>query len=700
MTSSTPFNAGEPVSLTAGRDVVTMVEGTTFCICTATGDMEIGRPQGLFFRDTRIVSGWQLRLDGQPAQPLSIVDGEGFTARFVLRRPPAPGHADSTVLCVRRRFIGEGMKETITLSNVGREATVVRVELHVAADFADLFAVKEGRVRHSDADTVATGINLMFSRRDGTRGLFVQATRDPEASPGSLTWEALIPPRQHWEVEVLAQPLIDGRRIEPRFRDGFSAAVAGKSAWLSRVTSIKTHHPELGLVLRQSLHDIDALRIENIEEPYRVFLAAGAPWFMTLFGRDSLLSAWMVLPVDPTMAVGTLETLAGLQGQRVDPQTEEEPGRILHELRLGPESTVAMGGKHYYGTIDATPLFVALLGEVWRWGAPESAVRPLLPAADKALTWMDTYGDRDGDGFLEYQRHTDRGLANQGWKDSWDGVNDASGRLPDPPIALAEAQGYAYAAWLARAELAEAFGDIATAENCRDRAGKLKELFAGAFWLPGEGHLAIALDGMKRPVDALTTNAGQCLWTGIVTDEHAATLIDRLSRPDMDTGFGLRTLSDRMGAFNPMSYHNGSVWPHDTALCIAGLMRYAHIPGAVDLAHRLADGLLRAGLAFGGRLPELFCGFSAESFSPPVPYPTSCSPQAWASAAPFMLLRAFLGLEPDVPNRTVRMNPNLPRSWGALTLDRLRLGGHLVRIGANAQAHYHIELPEGWTLMA
>ncbi|HEX6681701.1 MAG TPA: glycogen debranching N-terminal domain-containing protein [Candidatus Limnocylindrales bacterium] len=700
MTSSTPFNnAGEPVSLTTGRHVVTMVEGTTFCICNASGDMETGRPQGLFFRDTRIVSGWQLRLDGQPAQPLSIVDGQGFTARFVLRRPPAPGQSDSTVLCVRRRFIGEGMKETITLANVGREATVVRVELHVAADFADLFAVKEGRVRHSDADTVATGINLMFSRGDGTRGLFVQATKDPQASPGSLSWEALIPPRQQWEVEVLAQPLVDGRRIEPRFRDESSATSPGKSPWLSRITSIKTHHAELGLVLRQSLHDLDALRIENPDDPGWVFLAAGAPWFMTLFGRDSLLSAWMSLPLDPTIAIGTLNLVASLQGQRSDPQTEEEPGRILHESRLGPESVVMMGGRHYYGTIDATPLFVALLGEVWRWGAPESTVRALLPAADRALSWMDAFGDRDGDGFLEYQRHTDRGLANQGWKDSWDGVNDASGRLPDPPIALAEVQGYAYAAWRARAELAEAFGETTVAENCRERAGKLKALFANAFWLPDEGYFAIALDGTKRPVDSLTTNAGQCLWSGIVSDEHAALLVERLSRPDMDSGFGLRTLSDRMGAYNPMSYHNGSVWPHDTALCVAGLMRYSHVPGAVELAHRLADGLLRAGLAFGGRLPELFCGFPAEAFSPPVPYPTSCSPQAWASAAPFMLLRAFLGLEPDVPARTLRLNPQMPRSWGALTLDRLRLGGQVIRVGANAQAPYNVEIPSDWRLL-
>lgn len=698
MTTPTPFNVGEPVSLTSGRDVVTMVEGTTFCIGTATGDIETGRPQGLFFRDTRIVSGWQLRLDGQPAQALSIVDGQGYTARFVLRRPPSAGQADSTVLCVRRRFIGDGMKETITLSNVGREATLVRVELLVASDFADLFAVKEGRVSHGEAQSTATTVDLSFTRRDGTRGLLVYADREPSARPGTLSWEAVIPARQQWQVEVIAQPIIEGRRIEPRFRDPSQPASHLKSAWFSRTTSVKTHHPALGLVLQQSLHDLDALRIESPDDPLRAFLAAGAPWFMTLFGRDSLLSAWMTLPLDPRLAIGTLHTLAALQGQRINPQTEEQPGRILHESRLGPDTVTALGGMNYYGTVDATPLFVALLAEAWRWGASEAEVRDLLPAADKALSWMDNYGDRDGDGFLEYQRATDRGLANQGWKDSWDGINDASGRLPDPPIALAEVQGYAYAAWLARAELADAFGQPSIAETCRHRADKLQQLFASTFWLSSEGYFAMALDGQKRPVDSMASNPGQCLWSGIVNDQQAEILVERLSRPDMDTGFGLRTLSDRMGAYNPMSYHNGSVWPHDTALCIAGLMRYSHVPGAVPLAHRLAEGLLRAGIAFGGRLPELFCGFSSETFTPPVPYPTSCSPQAWASAAPFMLLRSFLGLEPHAPQRKIRIRPNLPPAWGSLTLDRLRLAGHPIKIGASGQAVHTAEVPTGWVV--
>ena len=698
-----PFNAGEPVPVAlAGRELVTMVEGTTFCICQPSGDVEPGTPQGVFFRDTRVISRWQLRLDGLAPQSLSVSNPDSYHSRFVLRRAPAAGQADSTLLVVRRRIVGEGMKEVITLSNVGRETTVVRVELQVAADFADLFAVKEGRAAVADGYTAAVpGTDLIFSRTDGSRGLYVHATREPQASPAGLTWEAVIGARQDWSVEVLAQPVVESRPVEPRFRDLTPTGHAlGKSPWLSRVTTFKTHHAPLGTVLQRSLHDLDALRIESSSDPKRVFMAAGAPWFMTLFGRDSLLTAWMTLPVDPGIALGTLHTVAALQGKQIDPQTEEQPGRILHESRLGPDSVSVMGGRHYYGTIDATPLFVALLGEAGRGGADASHVQELLPAADRALAWMEQYGDRDGDGFLEYQRATDRGLANQGWKDSWDGVTDASGRLAEAPIALAEVQGYAYAAWQARAELAEAFGDRATAGSCRERAGKLKQLFAERFWVREEGYHALALDGHKRQVDSLTSNAGQALWSGIVTDEQATLLIKRLARPDMDSGFGLRTLSERMGAYNPMSYHNGSVWPHDTALVVAGLMRYSHLPGSVTLAHRLADGLLKAAMSFDGRLPELYCGFPSGAFSSPIPYPTSCSPQAWASAAPFMLVRSFLGLHPDVPRQRIHLTPNLPPQWGSLSLENLTLAGQRVRLSATDRMVQAVQTPPGWTVIS
>jgi glycogen debranching enzyme len=420
---------------------------------------------------------------------------------------------------------------------------------------------------------------------------------------------------------------------------------------------------------------------------------------MTLFGRDSLITAWMALPLDVELALGTLEKLAKTQGTNIHPITEEQPGRILHELRRGPASTEVLGGSHYYGTVDATPLFVALLAQSHRWGADEQTVQQLIPAADAALSWINDFGDRDGDGFVEYERATDRGLVNQGWKDSFDGINDASGRLAIPPIALCEVQGYVYAALLGRAELAEAYGDPARAETLRSRAEDLRNKFAEAYWLPDKGWYAVALDGAKKPVDALTSNAAHCLWSGIALDEHAAVLIERLASEDMATGYGLRTLAASMGAYNPMSYHNGSVWPHDTAIAVAGLLRYRHLPGAVNLAERLATGLVDAAASFDGRLPELFCGFPRSEFGAPIPYPTSCSPQAWASAAPLLLVRAFLGLEPDVPSRTLKIASRIPERWGPLVLNEVRLGDISVEISAEGKQSSVLGLPDSWRLI-
>ncbi|CAL9425772.1 hypothetical protein SUDANB95_01936 [Actinosynnema sp. ALI-1.44] len=692
-----PFNAGEPAVV---GGAVTLVEGSTFCLSDHVGDIDHGTAHGLFFRDARVLSRWQLRLDGHVPHPLSVLHHEAFGARFVLRRPPAAGSADSTLLLVRERLVGDGLRETITLDNLGREATVARLDLHVDADFADLFAVKEGRAAHRGADVSASGSDLLFrDRGDGSRGVAVAATADPVVAPGVLSWRIVVPAGGRWSTEIVVQPSVANRPVQPRFRRGErmeSTAPARKiQAWRAASTVVAVGDPVLTGVLRRSESDLGALQIQN--QDGRPFVAAGAPWFMTLFGRDSLLTAWMALPLDVGLALGTLQTLAETQGRRVDPTTEEEPGRVLHELRLGPDSTNVLGGSHYYGTVDATPLFVMLLAEAWRWGADEEVVRSLLPAADAALLWVDRHGDRDGDGFVEYRRATDRGLLNQGWKDSFDGVNDADGRVAVPPIALCEVQGYVYAARLARAELAEAFGDPATATAQRERAAKLRAAFADAFWLPDRGWYAVALDGRKAAVDALTSNAAHCLWTGIATDEHAAALVARLAEPDMDTGYGLRTLSSSMGAYNPMSYHNGSVWPHDTAIAVAGLLRYAHVPGAVDLAHRLADGLLDAAATFGGRLPELYCGFSRDDFSPPVPYPTSCSPQAWASAAPLLLVRSVLGLDPHVPRRRLALSPHVPARWGDLALTDLRLGQETVHIRANGE-HAEVDgLPDGWT---
>jgi glycogen debranching enzyme len=698
------FNSGAPASIGSGSDTVTLVAGATFCLSDRHGDMLAGGSHGFFFHDARTLSRWELRIDGQVAEPLAVELAETFAAQFILRRAPRSGRSDSTLLVVRERLIAEGLRETITLHNLDKESTAVSLELHVDADFADLFAVKEGRAHVGGADMEVVDEELVLHERaDRMRGLTMTGTNDPIVLPGSLNWRVVVPPGQRWQTEVVVEPTWANHKVSNRLRRGErieSSAPARKiEAWRDTSTNVETDHPVLAAVLRQTENDLGALLISDESGRGRRFVAAGAPWFMTLFGRDSLLTAWMTLPLDVGLAVGTLQQLASVQGRRVDPITEEEPGRIMHEVRRGPASADVLGGGVYYGSIDATLLFVMLLAQSWRWGADEAVVRSLLPAADAALGWAEEYGDRDGDGFVEYRRATDRGLINQGWKDSFDGVNDAAGRTAEPPVALCEVQGYWYAALAARAELADGVGDPFTAERLRARAEALREKFVDAFWLPEQGWYAVALDGHKRPVDALTSNVGHCLWTGIATDEHAAVLVERLSGPAMDSGFGLRTLATTMGAYNPMSYHNGSVWPHDTAIAIAGLLRYAHVPGAAALAEHLANGLLDAAEACGGRLPELFCGFSRVQFAAPVPYPTSCSPQAWSSAAPLLVLRALLGLDPDVPHRRLSIAAHLPAAWGRIALTDLRLGSSTVHLEAEGELAKTAGLPDDWQLV-
>ncbi|WP_102145338.1 amylo-alpha-1,6-glucosidase [Mycobacterium hubeiense] len=703
MNAPTPLNSSEPAGLGFVGDTVTLVEGATFCLSDRRGDVLAGRSHGLFFRDARVLSRWDLRVDGQQPEPLAVQTPEAFAAQYILRRAPRAGLADSTLLIVRERLVADGMRETIVLHNLDDEATVVTLELHADADFADLFAVKEGRAPLGGAELTLMDDELVLAdRTDPIRGVKVAASGDPALLPGSFTWRLVVPPRQRWQAEIVVEPTWANQVVKTRFRRGEqveSSAPARKlEAWRDTATNVESDHAGLTQTLRRSESDLGALLIHD-DAGGRPFVAAGAPWFMTLFGRDSLLTAWMALPLDVGLSVGTLQQLADAQGRRVDPVTEEQPGRILHEIRRGPASNDVFGGTVYYGAVDATPLFVMLLAESWRWGADEEFVRSLVPAADAALDWAARYGDADRDGFIEYRRATDRGLINQGWKDSFDGINDAAGHHADPPIALCEVQGYQYAALLARAELAEAFGEPATAGRLRARAQALQEHFLEAFWLPEQGWYAIALDGRKRPVDALTSNIGHCLWTGIATDAHAEVIVERLARDEMDSGFGLRTLATTMGAYNPMSYHNGSVWPHDTAIAVAGLLRYAHIPGAVALAERLAGGLLDAADAFGGRLPELYCGFPRSQFKLPVPYPTSCSPQAWASAAPLLLLRSFLGLDPHVPDRRLTVAPRLPQAWGRVALSELRLGDVTVHVEAEGEAVKVNGLPADWQLV-
>jgi glycogen debranching enzyme len=696
---------GPPVTGDDGE--ITLLEGSTFCISALSGDVHRDRPHGLFVADTRVLSCFRLAIDGAPVQNLSTVEepNEPYRATFIGRTPPRKWMADSTMLVLRNRFVGDGMREDVVLRNLGAEPIGVTLSLAVDTDFADLFAVKEGRVQPPHGlvvDIGAASMAFTIAGPDDTRSAQITAAGEPVVTPGRFTFRIVVPQRSQWSTCFAIEASIGGRRIQLRHRCGepidTSAPAQRLQAWRLSNPRIKTQDSALQRSLEVGTRDLGSLQIEDPRQPGCPILAAGAPWFMTLFGRDSLLTAWMTLGLDPRLALNTLRTLARLQGVRVDPLTDEEPGRILHEVRLGREAALALGGgSTYYGTADATPLFVMLLAELDRWGALPDADRPsLLAAADRAMAWILEYGDVDSDGFVEYRRHTDRGLVNQGWKDSFDGINHADGHLATLPIALCEVQGYVYAAFQARAFLADGDGDTVSAQQWRSRAARLKAAFNLAFWMPEQQAFALALDGAKHQVDAVTSNMGHCLWTGIVDDEKATAVAAHLVDPRLNSGFGVRTLATDMNAYNPMSYHNGSVWPHDTAIAIAGLAEY----GFTHEAQQIALGLIDASAYFGGRLPELFCGFSRAEFPRPVPYPTSCSPQAWAAASSRFILRSMLRFNPDVPHGQIHLCPMVPDRFLPIRLQNVPLAGTRTDISVEVDGKVDVgDLPAGLRLV-
>jgi len=665
--------------------LTTLVEGQTFCVADGSGDMRPDFPHGLFVLDTRVVSQWVMRVNDQLIETLAVDRGAPFDTTFVGRAHPPPGRADSEVVVRRQRSIGAGMRERIELTNYGTTPAPMRIDLHCDVDFADLFEVKERRVRtHGTRWCTPTGTALEYGFRDATvaaKTVRIASDGPVTAAPGLLSWAVMLEPRGRWEACVEVRITIGGEPLAPRFRcTGDDAAAEPNTrlaSWRAALPRVVTTHGGLAATLRRSGEDLGALRIVDPAHPDVPILAAGAPWFMTVFGRDSLLTAWMALLADPRLARGALQTLARFQGDTVDPSTEEEPGKILHEMRFGSSARAALGAASvYFGSVDATPLFVMLLGELRRWDLADDLVPTLLPHADRALAWIRDFGDRDGDGYVEYERRNDQGLANQGWKDSWDAISFADGSLARAPIALCEVQGYVYAAYVARAHLAHDAGDRATYVHYRDRARDLRRRFNEDFWLDGPGWFAMGLDAEKRPIDALASNMGHCLWTGIVEPERAAVVAEHLTAPPLFSGWGIRTLAATMGAFNPVGYHAGSVWPHDNALAIAGLVRY----GFVEEAHRVLAAQLDVAAAHGGRLPELFAGFTRGAPAVPAAYPTSCSPQAWAAASPLLWLRSLLRIDPWAARGEVRIDPALPEWIPHLQVEGIRVAGESLAV--------------------
>ncbi len=686
--------AGESARVDAGPRPVTLVEGSSFCLSQGSGDLLAGTTDGLYFLDIRFLSQFELRADGRPVEGLGVSVDDPFAAVFFGRVRAGAGE----LVVFRRRFVGSGLREEIELQNYGATRREVTLQLVADADFADVFSVKEARAERAgtySSEASADGIRLTHRHEGRSRAVRVSFSEPADTGSGSAMWSVRLDPGERWSVCVGVAGEADGAAVAPRFLCGEDPAAAAPeqrlATWRRHVPVIDTDDDRLRRSIHRAAEDLGALRIFDPEHPETPVIAAGAPWFMTLFGRDSLLAAWMTLIVDADLARGVLETLARLQGTKVDEATEEQPGRILHEVRFNAAGSMTLGGGDvYYGTADATPLFVMLLGELRRWGLNEDVVSRLLPHADRALDWIAEYGDRDGDGYVEYQRLNPKGLANQGWKDSADAIRHADGRIARAPIALCEVQGYVYSAYIARAHFADEAGDARTSQAYRARAAALKERFNRDFWLPDRGWFAVGLDADKRPIDSLASNMGHCLWTGIVDEDKAAAVAEHLLSPPMFTGWGVRTLAEGTPGFSPVSYHCGSVWPHDNAICAAGLMRY----GLSDAALRLVSGLLDAAEAFDGRLPELFAGVDRARLGAPAPYPTSCIPQAWAAASPLLFLRTMLRFDPWVPHGTLNVAPVLPASVRRLRVEGIPLAGARVAVDIDGAAVSVTGLPD------
>ncbi|HYI53771.1 MAG TPA: glycogen debranching N-terminal domain-containing protein [Microlunatus sp.] len=615
------------------HDLVTVCAAPTQVLSGRDGAItaEVGgraTAHGLIHADLRVLSGWCVEVGGgAPAHLATDLAGAG-EVRFTYLADAVPdGGVDRRLRLDLTRAVTPGMlAETLLLTSELTTPVTTEVRIELASDLTAMESIKVGRhadpVRFTDdpsGETVTFGSSEVTARLQAPGA---EITRSDDETRLVLTWLLTIPADGSIELGWLVGVSDSGAVVVPARGPGLSA-----DAITDRLAGRRSgSDPRLGPWLRQSLHDLNGLRMATSEAPDDAFFAAGSPWYFTLFGRDSLWTSRLLLPVDVRQAGGTLRALGRLAGTEVDVATAQEPGKIMHELRRG---TYAFGDISlpplYYGTVDATPLWICLLHDAWRAGLGEAEVEALLPVLEGALHWLVTYGDADGDGFLEYVDASGHGLANQGWKDSGDSVRFADGRIADGPVALCEVQGYAYEAAIGGAALLDAFGREG-ADGYRSWAAALAENFRSAFWC-GEGDQrfpALALDGRKQRVDSVTSNIGHLLGTGLLDAEEERLVARRVAAADLDSALGLRTMSERDGGYSPLSYHCGSVWPHDTAIVIAGLVRAGH----ADLAGGLAEGLLRASAAFDRRLPELWSGEGRA-----VPYPAACRPQAWSAAA-------------------------------------------------------------------
>jgi glycogen debranching enzyme len=679
---------------------VKILDGNTFVVSDERGDIEASRtdPTGLFSFDTRFLSTWVLTVNGERLTPLSVDDLQYFETRFFLVPGTGTVYVDAKLSVIRQRSVANGFHEELTILNHDDKPVELVVRLEADCDFADLFEVKDAlKKKGVYSGRVEDGRLVLAYRRDMfSRSTAISASQPCELDGQGLTFQFKLGPHGSWKTDLDVVTAVLGTDDGGEGRAGLAWQARrprtdmahNLARWLDAAPELECDWEPLKTTYRRSLVDLAALRFSPISAGRHSLPAAGLPWFMTMFGRDSILTSLQALPFNQELAATTLRELALRQGTRLDDFRDEDPGRILHEMRYG-ELTAFEERPHspYYGCADATPLFVVLLDEYERWTGDTRLVRELELEARAALAWIDEYADLQGNGYVAYQRRNqETGLENQCWKDSWDSISYRDGTLPGFPRATCELQGYAYDAKVRGARLARlVWRDPAFAETLERQAADLKRRFNRDFWVEDGGYFAIALDADGRRVDSLTSNNGHLLWSGIVEEAKAKAMVGQLMGERLFSGWGVRTLAIGEGRYNPIGYHNGTIWPFDNSFIAWGLRRY----GFKAEAARVAAGILEAAEFFAGRLPEAFGGYPRSMTKYPVQYPTACSPQAWSTGAPLLLLRTMLGLEPIGEHLLV--DPALPSTIGHLEV--LDIPGRWGRVDAFARGRVDTSPP-------
>jgi glycogen debranching enzyme len=684
-----PADSGAPVLVTdlASR-VLGVKEGELFLYSNKRGDLADRKDfgLGLYYKDTRFLSHLAMTISGREPVLLSSSSERAYMSHVDLTNPDlfewgVLAVPQQTLNIRRIRAIKDRLYEHIRVKSYNAHPVTLDVELEFGADFADMFEVR-GMISEGGGETMPPeiGDGQVVFRRDGRDGVRRSTVVAFETEPthveiagdvAKAVFRLQFGPYQTKSVALTVEPRVGEVVPEPK---EFDAAVhelrRSYEDWERECTQVVTDNEVFNNLLGRSQKDLRALFTKM--DKGSVF-AAGIPWYVAIFGRDSILAGHQMLMINPRPAREALTLLAAYQGTKDDPWRDEEPGKILHEFREGELArSGAIPHTPYFGSVDATPLFLVLLAQYFRWTGDLEFARELLPNAEAALKWIDEFGDRDGDGFVEFHSRSPRGIRNQGWKDSHDSITHADGRLAEPPIALVEVQAYVYLAKTRMADVYDALDHPERAQSLREEAATLKSRFNDAFWMEDEEYFAGALDRDKRQVRSIVSNPGHALYCGIVDEDKAQAVSRRLLAPDMFSGWGIRTMSKAAAAYNPMSYHNGSVWPHDNALIAAGFKRYGLVRGTNRVATALFDAAIHADYM---RLPELFCGFTRRSPNRPVSYPVACSPQAWAAGSPFLMLQAMLGISARAHENLLTVNkPHLPPWLNTVELRNLSIG--------------------------